>query len=223
MAKVAIDGPAGAGKSSIAKAVARSLGWIYIDTGAMYRAAGLNAVRNNISIKEDPEAAAAATETLDINIKFENGEQLIFIGNENVSEKIRTPEASASSSDISAIPRVREILVSLQRKLAEGKDVIMDGRDIGTHVFPDAEVKIFLTAAPETRAKRRFLELSEKGVETTFEEVLAGVIERDRNDSTRKASPLKKAEDAIVLDTSDLTFDLSVKAVLDIIKKEQDL
>ena len=221
MAKVAIDGPAGAGKSSIAKKAAEALGWIYIDTGAMYRTAGLNALRLGISIKDDPQAAAEATGTLDIRIKYENGEQLIFIGEENVSKEIRTPESSKASSQISAIPEVRQELVALQRKLAEGKNVIMDGRDIGTHVFPDAEVKIFLTAKPEVRAERRHKELLEKGADSSYEEVLKSVLERDRNDTTRAVSPLRAAEDAIILDTSDLTFEQSVKAVLDIINKGQ--
>ncbi len=223
MAKIAIDGPAGAGKSSIAKAVAKNLGCIYIDTGAMYRAAGLYALRQGISIKEEPDRAASAAESVDIKIEFINGVQHIFLPGEDVSEAIRTPEASVAASDISAIPRVRTHLVSLQRRLAEDKDVIMDGRDIGTHVFPDAEVKIYLTASPEVRAERRFRELHEKGTETTFEEVLESVNQRDKNDMTRAASPLRPADDAVVLDTSELDFDESVQAVLEIIKARSSI
>lgn len=219
MAKVAIDGPAGAGKSSIAKSAAKALGWIYIDTGAMYRAAGLKALRDGIDIKANPEVAFRAVENIDIRLEFSENGQLIFLGDENVSDKIRTPEASVAASDISAIPEVRVMLVDLQRKLAEGKDVIMDGRDIGTHVFPDAEVKIFLTASPEVRAERRHKELLEKGTDISFDEVLQSVIERDRNDTTRVASPLRAADDAVVLDTSELNFEESVAAVLNLISK----
>ena len=220
MAKVAIDGPAGAGKSSIAKSAARALGWIYIDTGAMYRAAGLNALRCGIDIKSNPADAYGTVENLDIRIEFLDGEQHIFIGDEDVSGKIRTPEVSVAASDISAIPEVRVKLVDLQRKLAEDKNVIMDGRDIGTHVFPDAEVKIFLTASPEVRAMRRYKELCEKGDNSSYEEVLKSVIERDKNDTTRAASPLRPADDAVILDTSELDFGESVNAVLNIIDKD---
>ncbi len=218
MSKIAIDGPAGAGKSTIAKSVANSLGYIYIDTGAMYRCVGLAAIRNNIDINADTCAVEALMEGIDISVSYENGTQKIFLNGEDVSDTIRTPEASLAASAVSAIPKVREMLVSLQRKLASSQNVVMDGRDIGTVVFPDAEVKIFLTADPRVRAKRRFDELSQKGENVTFDDVLSDMIKRDKQDINRKVSPLKAAEDAVMLDTSDLTLQQSVDAVLKIVK-----
>lgn len=220
MSKTAIDGPSGAGKSTIARAAAEKLGMVYIDTGAMYRAAGLFAVRNGISISDNPEGVKALLPKLDIKISYSGGLQRIYLGEEDVSDKIRTPEISRAASDISAIPEVREKLVDLQRRLAANLDVIMDGRDIGTVVFPDAEVKIFLTASAEARAERRFRELCVKGESVTFDEVLRDMKERDENDMTRAASPLKAAEDAVLLDTSKLDFEASVEAVLNIINEK---
>lgn len=220
MSKTAIDGPSGAGKSSIARAAAKKLGMVYVDTGAMYRAAGLFALENGISISDNPEGVKALLPKLDIKLGYENGEQKIFLSGTDVSDKIRTPEISRAASEISAIPEVRKKLVDLQRRLAADIDVIMDGRDIGTVVFPDAEVKIFLTASPEARAERRFKELCEKGESVTFDEVLRDMKERDENDMTRAASPLKAAEDAVLLDTSKLDFEASVEAVLNIINEK---
>lgn len=220
MSKTAIDGPSGAGKSTIARAAAEKLGWIYIDTGAMYRAAGLFALKHGISVTENPEGIKNLLPSLKITISYDNGCQRIFLGNEDVSDDIRSPEISIAASSVSAIPEVREKLVNLQRELSDGKNVIMDGRDIGTVVFPDAEVKIFLTASLQTRAKRRFDELCQKGVNTTLDDVLSDMELRDKNDSTRAASPLKAAPDAVILDTSELDFESSVDAVMNIINEK---
>jgi len=212
MTKIAIDGPAGAGKSSISKKVAKELGFIYIDTGAMYRTVGLKAVRCGIDTK-DTEGVSSILPSLDIDIRHVGVEQHIFLDGENVSELIRTPEISMAASNVSAIPAVRVALVELQRKLAENHDVVMDGRDIGSFVLPDAEVKIFLTASVETRAMRRYKELLEKGETVDFEAVKEDMILRDKQDSTRTVSPLVVAEGATVIDTSELNFEESVAAV----------
>lgn len=219
MFQVAIDGPGGAGKSTISKAAAKELGFVYIDTGAMYRAAALFCLRKGIHIKNEPDLAAKAVDTIDIDIDYKEDGQHIFLNGEDVSGLIRTPEVSMGASDVSAIPAVRVKLVELQRNLASTKNVIMDGRDIGTSVLPNAPLKIFLTASAETRAKRRFDELTEKGVPCTFDEVLEDMCLRDKNDSTRAVSPLKPAEDSVLLDTSNLTFEESLNAVLDLVKK----
>lgn len=213
MTKIAIDGPAGAGKSSISKKVAKALGYIYIDTGAMYRTVGLKAVRCGIDTK-DSEGVASILPTLDIDIRHEGVEQHIFLDGENVSDQIRTPEISMAASNVSAIPAVRVALVDLQRKLAENHDVVMDGRDIGSFVLPDAEVKIFLTASVDARAQRRYKELLEKGETVDFEAVREDMILRDKQDSTRAVSPLVVAEGATVIDTSKLNFEESVDAVI---------
>ena len=214
---IAIDGPAGAGKSSISKKVAKSLGYIYIDTGAMYRTVGLKAVRCGIDTK-DSEGVASILPTLDIDIRHEGVEQHIFLDGENVSDQIRTPEISMAASNVSAIPAVRVALVDLQRKLAENHDVVMDGRDIGSFVLPDAEVKIFLTASVDARAERRYKELLEKGELVDFEAVREDMILRDRQDSTRAVSPLVVADGATVIDTSKLNFEESVNAVIEHIR-----
>lgn len=221
MFKVAIDGPSGAGKSTVAKACARALGFIYIDTGAMYRAAALSCISSGVNIKESPNDAIKIVNNISIDIEYIDGEQRIFLDGEDVSDKIRTPEISMGASAVSAIGAVREKLVAIQRNLAGTKNVIMDGRDIGTHVLPDADVKIFLTASPETRAKRRYKELIEKGASVEYPDVLADIIKRDHDDSTRAVSPLRQAEDAVLADTGDLTFDESLKLVLDIINKKR--
>lgn len=223
MFKVAIDGPSGAGKSTIAKTVAKTLGFVYIDTGAMYRTAALACINKNVNIKENPEKAIEVVNNISIDIDYIDGEQRIFLDGTDVSDKIRTPEVSMGASSVSAIGEVREKLVTLQRNLAGTKNVIMDGRDIGTHVLPDADVKIFLTASADVRAKRRYKELLEKGVSVEYEEVLSDIIKRDRQDETREVSPLKQADDAILTDTSKLTFDESVAYVLDIINKKRDV
>ena len=203
--KVAIDGPAGAGKSVVAKAAAKDLGFIYVDTGAMYRAIGLYVLRQG----KKPSSAADVVPLLPEikeELRFSDGEQHIFLNGEDVSTLIRTEEVSMAASDVSAIPEVRAFLLDRQRELAETNDVIMDGRDIGTVVLPDAEVKIFMTAKPEVRARRRFLQLKEKGIEADMEAVLEELRQRDYNDSHRAAAPLKQAEDAIYLDNSDFSL-----------------
>lgn len=217
MTKIAIDGPAGAGKSSISKKVAKELGYIYIDTGAMYRTVGLKAVRCGIDTK-DSEGVESILPTLDIDIRHEGVEQHIFLDGENVSDQIRTPEISMAASNVSAIPAVRVALVELQRKLAENHDVLMDGRDIGSFVLPNAEVKIFLTASVEARAERRYKELIEKGEKVDFEAVKEDMIIRDKQDSTRAVSPLVVADGATIIDTSDLDFEQSVNAVIEHIR-----
>ncbi len=219
MTKIAIDGPAGAGKSSISKKVAKALGYIYIDTGAMYRTVGLKAVRCGIDTK-DGETVASILPSLDIDIRHEGVEQHIFLDGENVSDKIRTPEISMAASNVSAIPAVRVALVELQRKLAENHDVVMDGRDIGSFVLPDAEVRIFLTASVEARAERRYKELIEKGETVDFDAVKDDMILRDKQDSTRAVSPLVVAEGATVIDTSALNFEESVNAVIEHIRSK---
>lgn len=203
--KVAIDGPAGAGKSVVAKAAAKDLGFIYVDTGAMYRAIGLYVLRQG----KKPSAAADVVPLLPEikeELRFSDGEQHIFLNGEDVSALIRTEEVSMAASDVSAIPEVRAFLLDRQRELAETNDVIMDGRDIGTVVLPDAEVKIFMTAKPEVRARRRFLQLKEKGIEADMEAVLEELHQRDYNDSHRAVAPLRQAEDAIYLDNSDFSL-----------------
>ena len=217
MTKIAIDGPAGAGKSSICKKVAKALGYIYIDTGAMYRTVGLKAVRCGIDTK-DSEGVASILPTLDIDIRHEGVEQHIFLDGENVSDQIRTPEISMAASNVSAIPAVRVALVDLQRKLAENHEVVMDGRDIGSFVLPDAEVKIFLTASVDARAQRRYKELLEKGETVDFDAVKEDMILRDKQDSTRAVSPLVVADGATVIDTSKLNFEESVNAVIEHIR-----
>lgn len=219
MAKIAIDGPAGAGKSTIAKAVAKQLGWLYVDTGAMYRAAGLAALRKNISISRDHEAVENMLPTLDIQLGYENGVQRIFLQGEDVSEAIRSPEASLAASDISAIGAVRKALLSKQQEIAERTDVVMDGRDIGTVVLPDAQVKLFITASPHARAQRRWKELSEKGKQVPFEQVLKEMEYRDEQDSSRAVAPLKMAEDAVLVDTSKLTLEESIERVMEMIRE----
>lgn len=215
---IAIDGPAGAGKSSIAKRAAAALGYIYVDTGALYRTIGLNALRRGVDTKD----AAAVTGTLadvQVSLRFVDGEQRVFLGEEDVSAAIRTPEASMAASHVSAIPAVREHLFALQQNIAAQNNCLMDGRDIGTVVLPNADVKIFLTASAETRADRRCRELAEKGMPTPYDEVLRDIIERDYNDSHRDVAPLKQAEDAVLLDTSALSFDESYAAVVKMIKE----
>ncbi|MBQ9014717.1 MAG: (d)CMP kinase [Firmicutes bacterium] len=211
--QVAIDGPSGAGKSTIAKAVARELGIDYIDTGAMYRAIGYKVKLQGV----DPSDMAAVQDMLaDTQIDLRQGE--VFLDGENVSSQIRTPEMSMMASVCSQIPAVREKLVQLQREMGTRKSVIMDGRDIGTNVLKDAIFKIYLTASAEERARRRFLELQEKGEDQSFEDVLADIKQRDHNDMTRELNPLRKAEDAIELDSTGLDIDQVVQKVLEIVR-----
>lgn len=223
MLNVAIDGPVGAGKSTIARECAKRIGFIYVDTGALYRTVGLFCKRNGIEISAEnsDNIEEAITADLKLEIKLENGTQLVFMNGENVSTEIRLPEMSMAASAVSAIPCVRRFLLETQRKVARENNVIMDGRDIGTVILPDAEVKIFLTAKPEIRAKRRYDELVAKGLDVKFEDVLSDLNTRDYNDSHRAEAPLKQAEDAILLDTSGYDFEQSVEAVIKLIKERQ--
>ena len=214
MINIAIDGPSGAGKSTIAKKAAAKLGYIYIDTGAMYRTVGLYLNRLGINIKAEKEKVINSLSGINIDIKYENGEQHIFLNGEDVSSLIRTPEISMAASDSGTVLEIREKMTHLQRNLAKNNNCIMDGRDIGTFVLPDADVKIFLTADVRVRAERRYRELTEKGEQVKFEDVLSDMVLRDKNDSTREFMPLKKADDAILIDTSDLSLDESVAAVI---------
>lgn len=218
---IAIDGPAGAGKSTIAKAVAQKLGVVYVDTGAMYRAIGLGVVRRGVEAS-DVDGVESVLDELSVTIKHTEQGQQIYLNGENVSNLIRTPEISVAASKVAVIPSVRLKLVELQRALAKETDVIMDGRDIGTYVLPDAQLKIFLTASPEARAKRRYDELMEKGVETTFEDVYNDMVFRDKNDSGREFAPLKPAEDSVMVDTTDLTLEQSIDKILCLSKDMMD-
>ena len=208
---IAIDGPAGAGKSTVAKAVAAELGAMYLDTGAMYRAFGLYMLRRGAT--HDPEAIVAAVNDVDITVTFVDGAQHILLGGEDVTQAIREPEVSMAASAISAVPEVRERMVALQRRIAEGHSVIMDGRDIGTKVLPNATLKIFLTASVEERARRRCLELEQKGMPEPYEKVLREMQERDYQDTHRAASPLRPADDAVTVDTTNNTLEESVAEI----------
>ena len=225
MISVAMDGPVGAGKSSVARESAKKLGFIYVDTGALYRGVALYTVRKRVSDNDESfaEKVEALLNEITVEIKIENGEQHIFLCGEDVSEEIRLPKISMAASSVSQIPAVRAFLLELQRDIAKKNNVLMDGRDIGTVVLPEAQVKIFITAAPEIRAKRRFEELVNKGVETTLEQVLGDLNRRDYQDSHRAAAPLKMAEGAVLLDTSDLTFEQSVESVVGLVKKAMQL
>jgi cytidylate kinase len=215
---VAIDGPAGAGKSTIAKRVAKDLGYIYVDTGAMYRAMAYYFLSNGIA-SDDEEKIAEACKTVDISIAYVDGEQCVFLNGENVNGVIRTEEVGNMASATSVYPVVRTKLVELQRTLAGKTNVIMDGRDIGTVVLPDANVKIFLTASSAVRAKRRFDELTAKGVTCDIDQIEADIIDRDYRDMHRETSPLMQAEDAILLDSSSLSIDEVVEQIKKLIQK----
>lgn len=216
---VAIDGPSGAGKSTIAKAAAKRLGFTYIDTGAMYRTVALYALENGIDTKNKDGALETALQNITIDISYQDGNQHIFLNGEDVSEQIRTPQVSMGASDVATVPAVRLKLVELQRALARRQNVIMDGRDIGTYVLPDAEIKIFLTADVEDRARRRYEELIQKGNSVRFEDVLEDMKQRDRNDSARAFAPLRQAEDAERIDTTGASLDESVERILSFIQK----
>ena len=213
---IAIDGPAASGKSTTAQLLAKKLGYLYIDTGAMYRACALKAKKMGIDIN-DEESIRNLLDFIDIQIENDNSKNRILLDGEDVSEDIRADDISSLASAISAIPAVRYKMVELQRKMGEKGSVILDGRDIGTFVFPDAEVKFFLTASPEIRAKRRWLELQQKGIDKNFSEVLADLVKRDNNDSQRALAPLKKAEDAIEIDTSNMTIEEQTETLYKII------
>lgn len=217
---IAIDGPAGAGKSTIAKRLAKKLGFIYVDTGAMYRAMAYYFLQHDIDAK-DERAIAAACPDVDVTITYENGEQQVLLNGENVNGVIRNEEVGNMASSTSVYPVVREKLVELQRQLAKSADVIMDGRDIGTCVLPDAQVKIYLTASSATRAKRRFDELSEKGVSCDLAEIEKDIIDRDYRDMHRETSPLCQAEDAVLVDSSEMNIDEVVDAIYQVYLKAE--
>ena len=217
--RIAIDGPSGAGKSTLARAIAGKLGYLYVDTGAIYRTVGYYARGRGLDLK-DGEAVAAALPEVAVEMAYgEDGLQHMLLNGEDVTEAIRLPEISLCASAVSAHPGVRAFLLEMQRKLAREHSVIMDGRDIGTVVLPDAEVKIFLTASPEARARRRCLELARRGTPQPYQEVLREIEERDRNDTNRSVAPLRQADDAVLLDTTALDFQESEAALLAIIRE----
>ena len=219
MVSVAIDGPAGAGKSTLARRLAAEMGYIYVDTGAMFRTIGLYALRKGVNPKDNAVVNTLLPE-VGLRVDCIDGEQHIYLNGEDVSTAIRTEEAGMAASAVGANPEVRAFLLELQRGMTKTQNVLMDGRDIGTVVLPDATVKIFLTAAPEARARRRWLEYQQKGMEVAFEDVLADVKQRDYQDTHRAAAPLKQAEDAVLLDTSDLNFEQSLAAMKEIIAEQ---
>ena len=212
---IAIDGPAGAGKSTIAKKVAKELSCVYVDTGAMYRAMALYLLRQNVS-RENICEIGTACQNADITIEYQDGVQIVLLNGENVNAFLRTEEVGNMASVSSAVPEVRQKLLDLQRKLAATMSVVMDGRDIGTTILPDAEVKIYLTASSLTRARRRYLELQEKGIDCNLEEIQKDIEERDERDMNRAVSPLKQAEDAVLVDSSDMTIEQVVSRILEI-------
>jgi cytidylate kinase len=218
--QVAIDGPAGAGKSTVAKRVAKEIGFIYVDTGAMYRAIALFLLRNGVAA-DDSETVAKICGQADISIRHEGVEQLGLLNGENVNAFLRTEEVGQMASVSSANPAVRAHLLELQKQLAAENDVVMDGRDIGTCILPEAEVKVYMVASSAVRAQRRYLELTEKGVACEIKEIEADIIKRDHQDMTREHAPLKQAEDAVLLDTSELTIDEVVAAVVELIKERE--
>lgn len=217
---IAIDGPSGAGKSTLAKMLAKELGFIYVDTGAIYRSVGLYAIKHKIGSK-DEKGIEASLEKINVNMVYDDeGTQRMILNGEDVTDQIRTPEASIYASDVSAMPAVRKYLLEMQRKMAWENSVIMDGRDIGTVVLPDADVKIFLTASAEVRAERRYIELKARGIETSYEEVLKDQIYRDKNDSSRAVAPLKPAEDAVIVDTSEYGLEESLKLLKAVVEEK---
>ena len=214
---IAIDGPAGAGKSTIAKLVAKEKGFIYVDTGAMYRAIALYLIRNNVAL-DDSDSMVKFASQAEVSIKYVDGQQQVILNGENVNGLIRTEEVSKMASVSSAVPEIRTMLLELQRKLARENDVVMDGRDIGTNILPNAQYKIFLTASAEERANRRYKELVERGEKCDYEKIKADIIERDERDSNRATAPLKQAEDAILVDSSNMTIDEVAKTIIDYCK-----
>ncbi len=217
MINIAIDGPSGAGKSTVAKMISRKLNILYLDTGAMYRAVGLKALRNNVDISSETEVKTMLDGT-NVEIRYENGVQKIFLDKENVDGFIREHAVSKAASDISAIPCVRLKMVELQREIAFKNDCVLDGRDIGSFVLPNAFPKVFLTASPQERAKRRQLQLAEKGENISFEKILADIRERDANDENRAFAPLVKAMDAVLIDSSDLTAEQVCEKIIGLMK-----
>lgn len=219
MINIAIDGPAGAGKSTIAKTVSKNLGYIYVDTGALYRTVGLNALRLGKDTKSKEEVVPTL-KGLEVSLRFVDGEQRVFLGEEDVSTAIRQNEVSMAASNVSAIPEVRSFLFDLQRDIAKKNNCIMDGRDIGTVVLPDAQIKIYLTASPEARADRRFKELTEKDQRVNYDVILKEIKERDYQDMHREIAPLKQAEDAILVDTTSLNLEESINYMISVIKEK---
>ena len=219
MINVAIDGPAGAGKSTIARKAAAELGFIYVDTGALYRTVALNALRNDVENTKNPEEVIPTLKTAEVSLKFIDGEQHVFLRDEDVSTAIRQNEVSMAASNVSSIPEVRTFLFDLQRNIAKNNDCIMDGRDIGTVVLPDAKIKIFLTASPEARADRRFKELQEKGQDVSYDVILKEIKERDYQDMNRETAPLKQAEDAVLVDTTEIGLAESIELMINTIKE----
>lgn len=219
MINVAIDGPAGAGKSTIAKAAAAELGYIYVDTGALYRSIALQALKVNSLDSLTDDEIISCLDDIKLELKFTGNSQRVFLNDEDVSEKIRTAEVSMGASRVSAVPKVREFLFELQKKNAEENNVIMDGRDIGTVVLPNADLKIFLTASAEERASRRYLEMKQKPDCPSYQQILDDIIKRDYDDSHRKISPLKKADDAVEIDTTNMSADEVIRCITDMIRK----
>jgi len=217
---IAIDGPAGAGKSTIAKKAAAQLGFIYVDTGAMYRALALHFIRSGTDIS-DEAAVSLALPAADVKIAYDHGQQLVILNGENVNDHIRTEAVGNAASTTSVYPAVRAKLLSLQKDLAAKNDVIMDGRDIGTNILPDAQVKIYLTASSHERARRRALELSQKGMACDIAAIERDINERDERDKNREIAPLKQAEDAVYLDTSDMTIDAVVSTIIKITEERR--
>lgn len=216
---IAIDGPAGAGKSTIARRVAKELSFIYVDTGAMYRAMALYLLRKEVN-RDDTEQIGNICQDAEISIEYQNGEQIVLLNGENVNSYLRTEEVGNMASVSSAVPRVREKLLSLQRKLAKDMSVVMDGRDIGTTILPDADVKIYLTASSLTRARRRYLELQEKGTVCNLDDIQKDIEERDQRDMNREISPLRQAKDAVLVDSSDLTIQQVVDRIIQIFRSK---
>ena len=218
MISIAIDGPAGAGKSTLSRQTAKELGFIYVDTGALYRAVGLKFLNAGFNTELNCDIEGILNNTM-VDIRFVDGEQRVFLDGKDVSDQIRTPNASMMASAVSAKPSVRAFLLEMQRKLAKENNVVMDGRDIGTVVLPDATVKIYLTASAKARAERRYKELTEKGTKVTFQEVYDDMVKRDYNDMNREIAPLKQADDAVLADTTECDLLQSLQLLLKIIKE----
>ena len=216
---IAIDGPSGAGKSTLSKNLAKRLGFVYIDTGALYRTVGLKFINKGVQLDNTAEVEKVLSSTT-VDINYVNAEQRVYLDGVDVSDEIRTPEVSLMASAVSALPEVRAFLLGMQRSIANGKNVILDGRDIGTVVFPNAEIKIYLSASAKERAKRRYDELILKGQDVTYEQVLEDLEKRDYNDSHRAAAPLKQADDAILIDNTDYDFEQTIEKMLAIVKEK---
>jgi cytidylate kinase len=217
MVSIAIDGPSGAGKSTISRIVAHEIGFIYVDTGALYRAIGVYALNNGVS-PSDADGVASILSKIEVKLSFVDGEQRVILNGQDVSEDIRTAAASMAASDVSAIPVVRDFLFELQQSIARGNNVVMDGRDIGTVVLPNSQIKLFLTASAEDRARRRYEEMKQKGQDVFYKDVLEDLVRRDYNDSNREICPLKPASDSIIVDTTDNTLEQSVEKITTLIK-----